>query len=211
MADLVVLLGDFVFQEHEIPASINFGGSQMLGVHQLIGGARVVDSMGHNEADITWSGMFYNNVTTGLNAIERAKIVNNLRVLGLELPFIFYDLIYTVKIKEFTARFERYYQIPYTITLQVIQDLRIPDDPSGDLSFLTAILNDMDVVEAGANFLNDPTLNGLVDTFTTALGSAGVLESAPNSVINGLINSGTAVSSRLGSLINNYKNNLSGI
>jgi hypothetical protein len=211
MADLIVLLGDFIFQENEIPASINFGGSQALGVHQLIGGARVVDSMGNVDSDITWSGLFFNNITTGLSAIDRAKELNILRTLGLELPFIFYDLIYLVKIKEFLPVFERFYQVPYRITLQVIQDLNIPNQVSGQTSFLSAIVNDLNVAEDAASFINDPTLNGLITAFGTALGSAGTLTNASPSVLNGLINASSACSARAGVLANQFKNNLSGV
>lgn len=210
MADLILLLGAFEFQENEIPASINFGGSQNLAIHQLIGGGRIVDSMGNNDHDISWSGLFFNNVTTGLSAIDRAREVNTLRTLGLELELVFYDLIYLVKIKEFRPSFERFYQVPYSITLQVIQDLNLPASPLNNIPFLDAILNDLNFVNAGAQFLNDPTLNSLLGNFSSALSSAGALESASPSVINGLINSSSAASSRIGTLIGQYKNNLAG-
>src|ERR1700692_3272344 len=123
MADLILLLGDVIFQEHEIPPRINFGGVQALGTHQLVGGGRIVDSMGSVDDDISFSGLFFSNANAGLDALPRAKELNALRKAGDELEFIYYDMVYLVKILDFKANFERFYQIPYSITLRVIQDL----------------------------------------------------------------------------------------
>jgi hypothetical protein len=210
MSDLILLLGPFLFQENEIPASINFGGTQMMSVQQMIGGARDVQSLGPSDSDITWSGLFFNNATTGLSALDRVRELDILRALGLELPFVFYDLAYTVKIKSFTPIFERFYQIPYKITLQVVYNLNVPFGGNGALSFIESILNDLNSVSAGAGFLNDPALNGAIDSFKNALGGAGDLNSASPSVMNGLISSSMSVSHHIGTLINQYKNNLSG-
>ena len=46
MPDLILQLGDFQFQQQEIPESIPFGGEQALAVHRLVGGVKVVDAMG---------------------------------------------------------------------------------------------------------------------------------------------------------------------
>ena len=38
MMDTKIVLGSFVFQDLEVPETINFGGKQILVKHQLIGG-----------------------------------------------------------------------------------------------------------------------------------------------------------------------------
>lgn len=210
MADLIILLGDILFQEHEIPPRINFGGAQALGTQQLVGGGRKVDSMGAVDDDISFSGMFFSNANLGLEALPRARQLNTLRTLGLELEFIYYDMAYLVKIADFKANFERYYQIPYSITLKVVQDLSLPASPLNDIQFLDAILGDLNLVNAGAQILNDSTLNGLINNFTASLNVAGTLESASPAVINSLINSGNAVNNQLNTLIGQYKTGLSG-
>lgn len=210
MADLIILLGDIAFQEHEIPPRVNFGGTQALVTHQLVGGGRKVDSMGAIEDDIAFSGLFFNNANTGLDALSRAKEIDALRVSGLEIEFIYYDMIYLVKILDFKANFERYYQIPYSITLRVIQNLSLPDSLLSDIQFLDSILSDLSAVTGGASILNDPTLNSLIGSFSSSLNSAGTLESASPSVINGLISSGTAVNNQINSLIGQYKTGLGG-
>lgn len=52
MSDTVLLLGPVVFQEFEIPPCINFGGRQRLAMHRMPDGARIVDALGRDDAQI---------------------------------------------------------------------------------------------------------------------------------------------------------------
>lgn len=54
----VMVLGDLVLSDFALPERISYGGSQSMTVHKLPGGARVVDTMGPDEAEISWSGIF---------------------------------------------------------------------------------------------------------------------------------------------------------
>jgi len=114
-------LGQVTFSNYEIPESINFGGSQSLSVKQLVGGQRIVDAMGRIDDDITWSGMFF-----GSTAVFRAKFLDGMRVAGAALPLTYNQFSYSVVIKEFRANFQRNYQIPYSLTVTVVQDLDKP-------------------------------------------------------------------------------------
>ena len=49
---IALTLGGVVFADFEIPDSINFGGEQVLSVHQLPGGTRVIDALGPSDAEI---------------------------------------------------------------------------------------------------------------------------------------------------------------
>lgn len=114
-------LGQVTFATYEIPQTINFGGVQALSVKQLVGGQRIVDAMGRVDDDITFSGIFF-----GSTATFRARFLDNMRVQGLPLPLTWSQFSYSVVIKDFKANFERFYQIPYSITCTVIQDLTKP-------------------------------------------------------------------------------------
>ena len=53
-----VTLGGFAFQDFEVPERIPAGGEQMLAIHKLVGGRRVIDAMGRDDAALEWSGYF---------------------------------------------------------------------------------------------------------------------------------------------------------
>lgn len=114
-------LGPVTFANFEIPEHINFGGAQSLSVKQFVGGKRVIQAMGRVDDDITWSGLFF-----GSTATFRAKFLDGMRVQGLPLPLTWSQFAFNVVIKEFKPLFQRTYQIPYSITCTVVQDLTKP-------------------------------------------------------------------------------------
>jgi hypothetical protein len=58
MSNIILTLGGVPFQDFEVPEQIRFGGSQRLAVHELIGGGRVVDALGDDAGEISFSGIF---------------------------------------------------------------------------------------------------------------------------------------------------------
>ncbi len=123
--DWKLKLGDFVFKDAEIPEKISFGGEQKLAVHRLVGGGRVVDAMGRDDAALEWSGMFL-----GEQALERARHLDNLRIAGAPVALSWHELSYQVVIRSFHAPFERFYKIPYTIVCEVVEDKSKPLAPA---------------------------------------------------------------------------------
>ena len=121
MTTTTLTLGPVTFSAYEIPQRINFGGSQALAVHQLVGGQRIIDSMGRLDDDITWSGIMFETT-----AVQRAKFIDQMRTGGLPWQLSWSSFNFSVVIKDFRANFERTYQIPYSITVSVIQDLTKP-------------------------------------------------------------------------------------
>ena len=117
MSDVALLLGPIVFQDFEIPAGINFGGRQRLALHRLPGGSRVIDALGRDDAQISFSGIF-----TGSDATLRARSLDELRVAGIALPLTWDVLFYTVLIAEFRADYRNGWWIPYRIVCTVLQD-----------------------------------------------------------------------------------------
>jgi hypothetical protein len=132
-------LGQITFSTYEIPNNINFGGDQALSVKQLVGGQRVVDAMGRLDDDITWSGIFF-----GSTALYRARFLDQMRIQGLIMPLTWSLFSYSVVIKSFKPSFERTYQIPYSITIQVVQDLTKPIPILLPASYNDAVQNLLD-------------------------------------------------------------------
>ena len=111
-----VSLGSMVFTGFEVPARINFGGSQQLVVHKFPGGARVIDSLGDDPARPEWKGCF-----TGPLAAARARQANAMRLAAQPVPLSFGPFTAQVVIKRFAASYERNgYWIPYSITCEVL-------------------------------------------------------------------------------------------
>lgn len=132
MADTLVILGGIVFTDHAIPNKINFGGKQRKKTNTLMGGQRVVDAMGPEANDIKWEGRF-----RGAAALDIAQTIDGMRIAGAQVEFSVFGLFYTVLIEEFTFTPEKYFEVPYTITLHVV------DDPSQGIAGLISSLDSL--------------------------------------------------------------------
>lgn len=84
MATDVLTLGGIVFDDFSTPRKMPFGGNQAMVVHKLPGGARVIDTLGPDEANIVWSGRFFGN-----NAYDTALALDAMRAAGQLQPLIF--------------------------------------------------------------------------------------------------------------------------
>jgi ABC-type phosphate/phosphonate transport system substrate-binding protein len=111
-------LGPISFQSFELPSQIRFGGEQRLAVHILPGGARIVDAMGRDDADIGWSGVF-----SGADAADRARELDVMRAQGVVRTLAWDAFCYLVVIGHFEASYHRTNWVPYRISCKVIQDL----------------------------------------------------------------------------------------
>lgn len=119
--DFVLSLGGVEFGEFEVPPSISAGGDQQLQTHKYAGGARTVDTFGADDGAISWSGTFFDT-----DAEARCQQLDTLRKQGAQVPLDWSSFSYLVVIKSFTFHFERFYQIKYEITLEVVDDLVQP-------------------------------------------------------------------------------------
>lgn len=137
MSDVALLLGPIVFQDFEVPSGINFGGRQRLALHSLPGGARIIDAMGRDDAQISFSGIF-----SGSDATLRARSLDELRVAGIPLPLTWDVFFYTVLISDFRADYRSGQWIPYRIVCTVVQDeASVLLEPA--VSVATAVLADI--------------------------------------------------------------------
>jgi hypothetical protein len=117
MSDVFLVLGPVAFNDFEIPERIVFGGAQRLAVHKLPGGLRVIDALGRDDRELSWSGIF-----TGSNATERARLLDVLRVQGTVLPLTWDVFFYSVVIAAFEAEYRHGWWIPYRLTCTVLSD-----------------------------------------------------------------------------------------
>ena len=117
MSNVALILGPISFQDFEVPASINIGGQQRLVIHRLLGGARVIDALGRDDSDISFSGVF-----SGDTAIIRARALDQMRVSGLTVSLTWDVFFYSVIIKSFEADYHSGWWIPYRIRCTVVCD-----------------------------------------------------------------------------------------
>lgn len=120
MSEIIVTLGGVAFRDFEVPEEIIFGGGQMLAVHQMIGGGRIVDALGSADGEIRFSGTF-----SGPEAAQRARALDVARSLGATLPLAWNGFFYTVVIGEFIAAYTKPWWIPFSVRLVVVADLVI--------------------------------------------------------------------------------------
>jgi len=138
MPDFILTLGGIGFQKLEIPESIRGGGAQQLQTHKYGNGERTVDAFGPDDGPLSWSGIFLDDT-----AEARCQQLDTLRKLGDPVSLVWSSFSYLVVIKEFTWAFERFYQIRYELSLEVVVDRVQPvSDVPADAD--NTISNDID-------------------------------------------------------------------
>lgn len=174
MPHTTLTIGPVVLQSFEVPNQINIGGKQRLAVHQLTDGRRVIDSLGRDDSNISFRGIF-----SGSDATMRARLLDVLRVAGEPLPLTWDVFFYTVILSDFQASYERNAWIPYRITCAVLRDEASSFIPVA-ASLANIILSDINAAAASAsgtslNFVNllaSLTVAGATTQDTSAYGSA---------------------------------------
>jgi hypothetical protein len=163
---MALSLGGIVFTDFEVPGVLTFGGAQSLAVYRLPGGARVVDAMGPDDADIAWQG-----VLAGSDATDRARALDAMRIAGVAVPLAWDEFFYTVVIADLRFAFRNSWWIPYHISCLVA------DDPTAQ-----AVVPAVSLVSAVAADLASAAGLADVSAATTALAAAGPAGSgtAPN-------------------------------
>ena len=153
MSDTIVQLGDFQFAHAEVPQGLPFGGDQELSINKFVGGKRTINAMGNDEDDITWRGIFF-----GAEALKRAQFLNYLKTQGNKHVFTYFNFKYSVIIKHFSGTVQKYYQIPYSITLTVIEDLTNPVTIPPPAGFLDALFDDLATLYDIYPLVSDPAI-----------------------------------------------------
>lgn len=116
----MIILDGVQLAGFELPESLAFGGAQTLVTHKMIGGSRVIDSMGPDDEPISWSGRFLDEF-----AAEKVFRFDLLRRSGrevtLQVPAA--SRAYRVVVSRFIAKMERPYLYSYDISCEITEDL----------------------------------------------------------------------------------------
>ena len=182
MADLILKLGDFVFQGFEMPESIPFGGTQRLAVHRLIGGGKVIDAMGRDDEPVRWHGWF-----RGLDATQRARYLDNLRVDGRPLKLTWHEFSYRVVVRSFHADFQRFHQIPYQIECEVLENLTQPVTALASPGIDSVFGADLAALQNLVNMIADNPLVKAVESVTAAMSQIPGLSGVSREILNKVI------------------------
>lgn len=199
-------LGDFTFSNLEVPANIKVGGAQSLAVHRLVGGARVIDAMGRDDAPISWSGLLL-----GATAVARAQWLDGYRIAGQSLDLAWGEFKYLVVVREFEADYERYYQIPYRITCEVVTQLQVAAGSEQSIDVDTAITNDLNNGNSLASSIGDATLSTCMSNLSTAITAVSRFAQAAQSTINSVLGPLAAAQAQVKVLIASASNTLANV
>ena len=187
MADFVLSLGGVDFEGFEVPESIKMVFGQALDTKKYGGGLRTVDSFGPDPDPITWSGIFFDGA-----AEARAQQLISMANAGNTVSLSFSSFSFDVKILKFEPDFERYYQIPYSITLEIVQDNTQPATDDG-IAPETDMQDDLDDTSGFSDILDDSGLSDAFATVTDAVTSMASITGGTVPQLNALLSDvGTA-------------------
>lgn len=148
----MLTLGNLDFANFEIPSFVQFGGSQRVAVHDLLGGGRLIDTMGRDDAVLTWSGVF-----SGRDAGDRARTLDAMRVEGQDLQLTWDAFAYVVVLTNAEFQFRNPWWITYRVRCTVLFDTaHSPNEVSTTVG--DAILSDLNAV---------PSVAGVTDLLTS--------------------------------------------
>jgi hypothetical protein len=97
-----LILAGIAFDSYSTPRRMMAGGNQALVVHKLPGGGRVIDTLGPDEADITWDGQFF-----GDDAYAVALALDGIRAAGQVVALSFGGQMRQVIISQFIYKLAR--------------------------------------------------------------------------------------------------------
>jgi hypothetical protein len=162
-----LILGDFAFQDMEIPEVIGFGGDQRLSIKKLVGGVRVIDAMGSDRRPPEWTGTFV-PTQDGQSALERALTVQQMADAAQPLTLSWDQIYLSVYIRSFEPDY-RFARIPYKIVCEVLQDLTAPVYADAGPNADDLINGDLDSANTLTSATGDSTLSGLMGSVSSAV------------------------------------------
>lgn len=193
MSDFVLSLGGVEFRDFEIPEQIRgMGGEQALVIHRLLGGRRVIDATGDDPTPREWSGRF-----RGADALPRARVLDQMRRAGQPVTLAFADVSETVVLRRFTYDPERFYEVPYSLSLEVVSD----DDGITTPGVHEMVLSDdVSAQDAGAD-IDDPTLTSRLSDLDASVSAVPNFAVASQSTISGVLTSVQACADQVSAMI----------
>ncbi|CAH2606515.1 conserved protein of unknown function (plasmid) [Rhodovastum atsumiense] len=203
--DGAVMLGDFTFQDYEVPERICWPRQQQLVVHRLPGGNRVIDAMGPDPGEIAWSGFML-----GPDASDRARELSWMCDAGDAVPLSWGDHVYTVVIGTFVPD-EGFHRVDYRITCTVLQEEVAEADPG----WLDGIKNDInetlgfDIFAAGSAALGAAQKVAGLAAAVTGGSSAAVSALSTVSAVSGGVSLASGAVSKIASAVDGARSILS--
>ncbi|MDE1139978.1 MAG: hypothetical protein PW999_10045 [Paraburkholderia tropica] len=193
-----LILGDFAFQDFEIPEVLPFGGDQRLAIKKLVGGTRVIDALGPDPRPIEWSGIFF--PTAAQSALDRALTLQQMRDAAQPVALSWDELYLLVYIRTFEPEV-RSGRIPYRITCEVLQDLTAPvyADALDDADDL--INGDLDSANTLTSGIGDSTLTSLMSSVSSAVSSVSTFVGASLSTVASVLQPINSAMQRVSALI----------
>lgn len=156
-------LGDVEFTDLELPQSIRVMLKQKLAQHDLVGGTRVIDTMGAFYEPIGWTGRL-----EGLDAVARDKILSQMLLDAQEVVLTWDEYAFRTVIEAYESTYHDHAHIDYTLTCAVLAATDVPQDPPSD--DLNQQIND-DMNDAGdlAEQSGDSGIQSAISTVQDAI------------------------------------------
>jgi hypothetical protein len=110
-----IVLGQFQFDNFEIPSSVDYGGGQRVVHHDYPGGGRSASIMGRDDRNITWSGSLLS-----ADAISRSQTLDQIRTSGQPQALSFGSNYFEVVVENLSLTFRQPNWIDYQISCWVL-------------------------------------------------------------------------------------------
>lgn len=165
-------LGDVTFHNTEIPEAIPLGGEQSVNVHELPGGARVVDNMGYRWQPVGWSGLLL-----GANAWNRGAALLKMMQAGKPYVISFYSFRHNCIITSYQMNVEATYRIAYSIQVLILEQNYVPAPGNAD----AAIQAD---AAAASGLAGLTGLSGIISTVSSAVATVQTINSFAKAAIS---------------------------
>jgi hypothetical protein len=175
---IILTLGGVIFNGFEVPESIRIGGDHALVAHKLPGGARTVDAMGPDDADIPWSGRF-----RGATAESRARILEGYRKSGRKYLLQWSTYRYQVIVQSFKPDYQQPFEIPYSISCFVVADESAPI-LTGIPGIDAIIGSDLGNALGLSNSLGIASIGTAMNSVQQAISTVNTLKNAPLSSLS---------------------------
>lgn len=136
----LLTLGGITFDHFSTPTEMMGGGRQAMVVHKLPGGARVIDTLGPDEANITWKGFFFSN-----DAYEKILTLDGMRASGAVYSLTWGGQFRSVIIEQFIYKsiFPFPLRFNYDISLIVYQNPSLGNINNTSIAIDSLILSDI--------------------------------------------------------------------
>lgn len=108
-------IGSIYLYDFEVPPTVTFGGQHRLAVHKSANGTRVIDTLGPDDSDIQFRGIF-----SGQFAAARARALNDMRLDGAPIWLTWSTFRYRVIIKSLRLDFHNQSWIPYGASCLIV-------------------------------------------------------------------------------------------